>query len=312
MFGLVAVLMGYVARDPRREPLKTSDGQGMQAVAPPPVYPEAVFKLCWDEVVSAGEATFPNRAATQAPQSPDSSGEDNAAVAGLELPEPSKEAPERVAMREQCIRFVRQNSLPRDPGEAQWIELKNEAWNLLRNDPGAHEIFEGLVLDVLADATQPEVFRNYALQHLGAWLLEGRGGHEALGRVWQASREVESSIGGTALIALAALSGEPGRVRPGDLAQALQDAIRSPNSSDLSLIAAIQVGGEVGLQGAEAAVLALAGDGARSVPVRMAAIAALGTLSQSRTARTLLRRLESDPDSRLRRVAADGLLRWQH
>jgi hypothetical protein len=204
--------------------------------------------------------------------------------------------------------FLHEGTLPEDVSQAQWIEFKNKAWNRLRNDPGSFGFVENAALAVLEDAGQPEVLRNYALQHLGAWVLDGHATPRAVARIRQALEEVDNSIAGTALISLAEAARMARGVSQDEVSQAALSIARNPRVSEASLISALQILGEVQSSRGRTVALALAGDATRSVSVRVAALAAAGVSPHSREGERWVRTWDVQPDERLR-IAARRLLR---
>lgn len=317
VLGVLLALMGYVGRDLLTElppQLKSND---FQTVAPEPRSTESVLRMGLDAVVPVGDDPGIAAATQREAEPPEAPGGAEQAPAESSASKRTEAFPgEAVARdgnpRDAWIRFLREHGMPPEDRQARWIELKNEAWNLLRNDPSGRALFEEVALGVLRDPKQPEVFRNYALQHLGAWILDGNGSPNALRHVGQAAGEVDSSLGGTALIALARISREQGGVPEQEIARVTQTIIRTARASEVSLIAALQLRGESGLEGVREEILALARDAARSTPVRMAAVAALGAGAESAASRELVRQLRAGSDERLRAVAEGVLSRWGH
>jgi hypothetical protein len=212
--------------------------------------------------------------------------------------------------RGMLVEFLRQHRLPEDVSQAQWIELKNEAWNRLRNDLGSHALFEGVALSVFENADQPEVLRNYALQHLGAWLLDGYASERVLHRMWRALEEVQSSIAGTALIGLASAGAESRGVSAEWLSSAALDLARNREASEASLIAALQVLGEWKNARGMAMAAEVAADRARSVPVRLAALAAAAGAFGAKGWDSRIQSLETEQDDRLKNAARRLYARW--
>jgi hypothetical protein len=162
--------------------------------------------------------------------------------------------------------------------------LKNELLDVLcaLNPPPA-----GLG-DVLAqmyrNPQQDEVIRDYAVQHLGAYYEQMTGQpdsaqvEQAVQKVlWEAVRETDDSIGGTALLALKRLSQEYHEFDQGKVASTALQMANDNNAGELSHITAFQVCAQLGTADALPVVLAAAQNG-ETISVRMSAIGALGQL----------------------------------
>lgn len=204
--------------------------------------------------------------------------------------------------RSWLVGFLEQKICPSGVVEARWIELKNRAWNRLRSDPGGGDDLPRALFQVLDDRTQPEVCRNYAVQHLGMSVIEGLIGRPGLDRLWKAVEENENSIGGTALICLAhvcaEIDGAQGELIDGAVVRVLQDS----RSSESTLIAALQVASERSVRGGCGMALSIFRDTSRSIPLRMAAASCCVAAGDSRMIRKILEKTDFEKDDRLRRM----------
>jgi hypothetical protein len=205
--------------------------------------------------------------------------------------------------RQALCEFLLQNSIPEEVSEPLWIETKNEAWNRLRNEPESRETFQTIVRSVLEDHSQPEVFRNYAVQHLGAWVAERNGGAEDIERLWDLAAEVGTSVGGTALIALCHAALETGGLPLSKVGSAAAATVSNGAACEASLIAALQLTGELGGALVREPALRIVQDTSRAVPVRIAALAALHEERGSRAVEKRVSEWEAGADPRLQKAA---------
>jgi hypothetical protein len=215
--------------------------------------------------------------------------------AALDCPDALSEGQMRL-----LVEFVRDCMVPPETFSAPWLALKNEAWNRLRNLEASVPHMEALLLAVLNDARQPEGYRNYAVQHLGALLLDGHGGTAGVQRLQEALVETDSSIAGTALIALAHISRETRGTPRTSVEAATEAMVRSTRVAEPSHIAALQIAAEWRLGTCRSAAMQIARDRSRSVCLRMAAIRVLGLCEDARGVVALKTFLDGDPDERLR------------
>jgi hypothetical protein len=159
------------------------------------------------------------------------------------------------------------------------------------------------------DETTDEVWRDYCIQHLGTWYgKEGDAGRRETIRdvLWAATAETDSSIGGTALISLKRAS-EAGGIDRARLAETALARCLDDGCGELTKITALQICAELGETGVLPTARAIA-DSKRSVPLRMSAIAVLGTLGNEED-RSLLEPYAQSTDTRLRTAARSALER---
>ena len=165
--------------------------------------------------------------------------------------------------------------------------LKDELMANLNHPSVSASYAAETLLSLFEDRAIDPVVREYALQHLRPTYkrlaLESQESCELRDRILQslhaALLETESSMAGTALIALGILAD----VFPDDVdAEAVRDTalalVEDESASDRARLTAFAVLGRRGEQLALPTVLAVAGDPSRSAPLRIAAIAALGEL----------------------------------
>jgi hypothetical protein len=187
--------------------------------------------------------------------------------------------------------------------------LKNRLLNALGGSietATAGEWMGELLAAIHHDHSQHPVLRDYALQHLSVLFerLEVRDlSHgmriEIQHLLWTAVRETDSSIAGTAIMALARLS--DGREQEFNRAQINRTALRLASDSsagELARISAFQVCGRLHVNEAMPILLEVAQMG-ETVALRVAAISALGSVGDS----TMIPALQTIATSPVQRLA---------
>jgi len=174
--------------------------------------------------------------------------------------------------------FLRQRN-PEDETQLGHV-IKNDLLDVLcLEDPLPNGLRE-LMTDMFEDRGQNVVIRDYALQHLIAIHDRpgnGPGGTGALEQIlWGALTETDSSIAGTALIGLQRLSIGRADFDRERLSSTALGLIRD-DAAELTQVTALQVCAALGLTDSLPVATALAAS-SRSVPVRISAIGAVGTL----------------------------------
>lgn len=203
------------------------------------------------------------------------------------------------------------------PSHVDSREQRNEYW--LRNEimdklAGQEAVPAGLA-DVMAkvfqDRQQGTVMRDYAIQHIppiyARVSAEEQEGLRAT--MWRGAGETDSSIAGTSLLALLKISRELASTPTADgalddqakervrLEQAALRLASDEQCGELARITAVQICGRLGVEPALSVVGRLA-QGAPSIPLRIASIAALGDIGGEQ-AEALLQQLAQDPEVRL-------------
>lgn len=191
----------------------------------------------------------------------------------------------------------------------QFNGLRNEIVNVLKSQRVPPEHLADHLMAAYRDGQQHEAWRDYCIQHLGSWLDVANPG-EPRSRIedalWQATSETHSSIGGTALLALAR-NVEQGLVSRDRLADRALALVRDPGCGRPTRITALQVCAAL----SDARVLPdarrLAESGERAM-VRMSALAAIGSLGDAGDA-AMLNKYAQSSDVRLRKAAREALRR---
>ncbi len=161
----------------------------------------------------------------------------------------------------------------------------------------------GLVQALVAiyqDPAQDIVMRDYAVQHMTPVYARASAEEKTTLQqtLWQAAEETDSSIAGTALLALRDLAQDHREFEPDKLGEVALRLAGDERSGELSRITALQICGRLGLNQAAPLLLQLAQQGG-SVPLQISAIAALGDVGNDE-ARNYLRQLAAQPEPRLR------------
>ncbi len=243
---------------------------------------------------------------------------------GTELTSPESEA---------LAEYLRTPSRAEAPGSALENFLRNEILDKLVAQRTVPVGLPGLLAGIYQDHHQDVVMRDYAVQHIPAICgklstLERAALHKTL---WDATDETDGTIAGTSLLALLAVTDAANDGSPRLSSTALVSSNSPPSDSarftteidrgrlaetalrlasdkhcgELSRLTALSVCGRLKV----AAALPVVTDVARrgpDVPLRLAAIAALGDLGELTTV-GLLEELSQGPETRLRMAATAAL-----
>lgn len=233
------------------------------------------------------------------------------------------------SLRRKAVRSLRGKALERDEAEAlrafvadtglpqgltlnQMRTLKNDMFNILGAQVGAEEDTATLFQSVYSDGTQDPAIRDYALQHLDS--LAERDPRVNRSAHWDALKGDNASLAATALLHLSRqhqrgeLSADEGsRIEAGALRLARNAAAKDPSRAT-----AIQVCACLKLAEARPLAWELARSEKTSVPLRIAAVAALGDLGDDAEVRDYLTALATGSEKRLRVPAASALRRFSN
>ena len=182
--------------------------------------------------------------------------------------------------------------------EENW--LRNELMDKLTAQAALPRDLVQVLVAIYQDPAQDVVSRDYAVQHMRpAYVQAGPEDRVVLQQaLWNAVAETDSSIAGTALLALQDLTRDYQEIEPDRLGEAALSLAGDERCGELSRITAVQVCGRLGLQQAGPLLLQLA-QNAASVPLQIASIAALGDVGDE-TARSYLQERAGQADPRLR------------
>jgi HEAT repeats len=178
--------------------------------------------------------------------------------------------------------------------------LRNEMMDKLVEAPALPAGLARVLVAIYQDPTQDIVMRDYAVQHMMPVYARASAEEKATLQqtLWQAVEETDSSIAGTALLALRDLAQDHREFEQNQLGEAALKLAGDDRCGDLSRITALQLCGRMGMDQAAPLLLQLS-QKAGSVPLQIAAIAALGDVGNAE-AQNYLRQLASQPDPRLR------------
>jgi hypothetical protein len=208
-----------------------------------------------------------------------------------------------------------------DENLARMAAIRNSVMNILRHQPNLPDSWVALLRGILEDEDQHDVIRDYALQHLFACYreslednhagmsLDDAGRHELRSIFWDMVNEGDASFTGTALLGLQRLSSLDPDVDSGRLASESLAVLEASHANPLVQITAFQVSA---LQGDKRAV-PRAVEAARNgnlIPLRVSAIAALGTLGGADDA-VLLKGLLDDLNPSIVTAAGEALQRLE-
>jgi hypothetical protein len=194
-----------------------------------------------------------------------------------------------------------------DREQENW--LRNVMMDKLADAPVLPAGLAGVLVAIYQDHTQDVVMRDYAIQHMTAVYARTSAEDKAALQqtLWQAVEEIDSSIGGTALLVLRDLAQDHNEIDPTRLGEAALKLAQDARCSELSRITAIQVCGRMSLFQAAPLALELARD-AESIPMRVSAIAALGDLG-NQEARAFLQQVTAGTENRLKLATESALKR---
>lgn len=187
--------------------------------------------------------------------------------------------------------------------------LKSAAMNLLLRQTGrADEVVRGLI-SVCRDRKQDVVVRTYALHYL-RFMYEGAA-EDLRGFIrlalWDAASEIDSNLGGSALLALQRLSETHGEIDKADLGQVALSRAEDDRCGEMARRAGLEVCMRMGLTAA-APVSARLAQTADSLGIRLAAIDALGSVGDANAIPVLQSLSLAPPDPRLESAARTALL----
>jgi hypothetical protein len=181
--------------------------------------------------------------------------------------------------------------------------LVNEIQDVLQEQKEPPPDFTETLLAVYRDRTQDEVIRDYTVQHLGTWYERAPDKRPIRDALWEATGETQSSVAGTALLALSNIS-DSDRDR---LAQTALQIAMDEQSGVAARITALQICAQLGVREAAPIARELA-QLASPVSLRVSAIATLGALGDGNDS-AFLQRLAEGTDLRVQPAARVALKR---
>jgi HEAT repeats len=187
--------------------------------------------------------------------------------------------------------------------------LRNEMLDKLVQQTVVTNDLSQLLVALYRDTAQDDVLRDYALQHMAPVYGRVDTNEQASlqAALWQAVGETDTSIGGTALLALLNVAQTDPAVDQKQLAKMASQLAGDDSCGELTRITAVQICGRLRVDQALPVVQQLA-QAAPSEPLQIAAMAALGDFGTP-AAVNILERLAASPDPRLAQAAQSGLRR---
>jgi hypothetical protein len=187
--------------------------------------------------------------------------------------------------------------------------LRNEMMDKLVTQQNPPAGLTDMLVAVYQDKNQDVVMRDYAIQHMNpAYAQAGAEEKSSLQQVlWQATGETDSSIAGTALLALNNLAQDNAEFDKEKITETALKLAGDEQCGELARITAVQICGQTGATQAAPLVLQLA-QSAGSIPLRITAIAALGDLGD-RSVETFLQQIAAGNEDRLKPAAESALKR---
>lgn len=206
--------------------------------------------------------------------------------------------------------FVADPALPEGLNIHQMRALKNDVLNILCLHLGGEAETAAVLRGLYNDTTADLGLRDYALQHLA--ILSERDPRLGWGTHWSALEGSEPGLAATALIHLsirqrdgALIASDRKRLASAALRLAADTLVQEPARAT-----AIQICGQLGLPEACALAYEIARSAHAGIPLRAAAIAALGELEvRDPDTRHFLEHTASGSEARLRIPAANALVR---
>ena len=203
--------------------------------------------------------------------------------------------------------FLNQSELQDNLSSAELNTVKNDILNVMWRQTTRPPGISGLLIAMYRDTRHDPMWRDYCIQHLGGWYgkaesdVEKKAIAEAL---WDATQTKRGTIAGTSLLSLSLNVGGPEISREAVSEKALQ-LCREPAYAEAVKMTAIQVCAT--LNDKEALPIAREwASGSSYVPLRMAALAAIGVLGEAGD-RELLEKYVKSSDVRLRKSALAAL-----
>jgi hypothetical protein len=194
-----------------------------------------------------------------------------------------------------------------DPESENW--LRNEMMDKLVEQPTAPPGLSDLLVEVYNDPAQDVVMRDYAVQHMAPAYkrVADQDKTNLRDALWQAAGETDTSIAGTAILAMLDITQTEPTMDQGRLADTAFKLAADDRCGELARITAVQVCGRMGVERALPIIQQLA-QTAPSIPLRISATAALGDIGGTEAVQ-LLQQLAQSPEPRQALAAQSALLR---
>jgi hypothetical protein len=200
---------------------------------------------------------------------------------------------------------------PLDDGQAGHVR-KNELMNALNRQVPLPPETVNVYAAIYRDPMQNEVIRDYAIQHVYeayARLGDAQSKGAALTLLQEAASQSDSSIAGTAILALARLAQTDATVPNAEIAATAFALARNPAANTSARISALQVIGQFDAAQAVPVLVAAVNQGG-SIPLQLSALGALGQVGGKEQV-PLLRAIAQGDNARLKPAASGALRRME-
>lgn len=187
--------------------------------------------------------------------------------------------------------------------------LKNDVVNALREQEYPPSRLSDNLIAMYNDKGHDKVWRDYCIQHLGHFLkrISSKEKKEAVvATLWKATEETNITIAGTALLAMENNKNDS-LIDAGEVAEKALNLCKDSTCGEPAKITALQICAKLGDVRVLSTAREIATSG-QSVPLRMSAIAAVGTLGDE-SDREMLEKYSQSSDIRLRKSAQSALTR---
>jgi len=184
------------------------------------------------------------------------------------------------ADRKALIEFLQDTVRPAGLKGSEWVALKNDIMNVLREEAVFQAGLTGELMGLIQDQQQHVVMRDYAMQHLSMWeeRLREREEHNTIRKIrafqFESMAETRNSVGGVSMRALYLAHRRWNGLNEAQLNRLKQTALEIAGDAHAAAenrMVALQVCGDLGM----AEVIPTASQWAfesRSIPLRLAAI----------------------------------------
>ena len=177
--------------------------------------------------------------------------------------------------------FIKSAPAPGEKDLPGLYGVKNDLLNVLRQQSTPPANFTGTLLDIYNDPSQDVVMRDYAIQHLVPWYEEGAldmpDARDKIRDVLRRAANETNSIAGTALLGMHRLSATDSNFSSDEINALASTHALSAHVHPATRLTAIQICAERGIKTVLPKIESLP-DTSRCLPVRLAAIAAIGQL----------------------------------
>lgn len=192
----------------------------------------------------------------------------------------------------------------------QLYVFANEVLDALQKQDNPPPGLTEILISVFHDHAQPEVVRDYVVQHMGSWYAYAPDKAPIRQALWEATSETHSAIAGTALLALSSVAERTSGDVDLDLLREKAIQLSADEKCNVGTrTTALQVCAELGVTEIKPIAQELARS-AQVISLRISAIAALGVVGGVDSV-TFLKEQASGSDTRVQPAARIALKRLQ-